>query len=268
MATLSAEYKKMLMDLTPDDITASFIFEYLADKSKKVDGKVKIIPAKIKTNDTFTLKSNEYFNDKEILTNVGLFIYNKFLFEESLYKVTGYINTPVTASVQKDIESKISTALLNDVIETHDMVTYLNKTQWLSMQFNSVFSASFTMNTIKPNAKVMKRKDQLLKEHQKDIENGNVNVAVNIEKELINMAKEELKDDPGMNLYDSGARGSINNNFKAITVIKGPVYNPSTDKWDFVSSNFMDGIQKSEIPSYGNSIVSGALMGSAHIIVI
>lgn len=268
MATLKSEYKEMLMKMTPDDITASFIFKYLADRSVKENGKVKIIPSKIKTSDTFTLKAKEYTNDKEVLTNVGLFIYNKFLFEESLYKVVGYINEPVTADVQKGIESKLSGALLTDKITPQEFGTYLDKTQWLSMQFNSIFSSSFTMNTIKPNAKVMKKKEELIKKHKDDIESGNVTAAFNIEQELVKMAKEELKGDPGMNLYDSGARGSVSNNLKANTIIKGPVFNPSTNKWDFVSSNFTDGIKKEEIPTYGNSVVTGALTDSAHIIVI
>ena len=72
------------------------------------------------------------------------------------------------------------------------------------------------------------------------------------------MAREELKGDPGMDLYNSGARGSFDNNYKNIAVIKGPVYNPVTDKYDFVSSNFMEGIKKEEIPIVANSIPAGA----------
>lgn len=258
MAVLKDEYKQMLLNMTPEDITSDFIFNYLADTSKKVDGKLVSVPSKIKTYDTFTLKKGEYFNTETVTTNVGLFIFNKFLIEESFSKVVGYVNTPVNAKIQKNIEAKISQALLNDEITVDDMVKYLNKLQWLSKEFNAVFSGSFTMKTLKPVPKVMKHKEKLVKENEEALKKGDITVAVNIEKELLNMAREELKDDPGMDLYNSGARGSFDNNYKNIAVIKGPVYNPVTNKYDFVSSNFMEGIKKDEIPIVANSIPAGA----------
>jgi len=258
MVVLKEEYKQMLLKMKPDDITSDFVFEYLADTSKKVNGKLVQVPSKIKTYDTFTLKKGEYFNTETITTNVGLFIFNKFLIEESFSKVVGYINTPVNAKIQKNIEAKISQALLDDIITVEEMVKYLNKLQWLSKEFNAVFSGSFTMKTLKPVPKVMKHKEKLVKENKEALDKGDIAVAVNIEKELLDMAREELKGDPGMDLYNSGARGSFDNNYKNIAVIKGPVYNPVTDKYDFVSSNFMEGIKKEEIPIVANSIPAGA----------
>lgn len=258
MAVLKDEYKQMLLKMKPDDITAEFIFSYLADSSKKVNGKLVPVSSRMKTYDTFELKKGEYFNTENLITNVGLFIFNKFLIEESFSKVVGYVNTPVNAKVQKGIENKISQALLDDIITVPEMVKYLNKLQWISKEFNAVFSGSFTMKTLKPVPKVMKLKEKLVKENEEALKRGDVSTGVKIEKQLLDMAREELKDDPGMDLYNSGARGSFDNNYKNIAVVKGPVYNPVTDRWDFVSSNFMEGIKKEEIPIVANSIPMGA----------
>ena len=46
--------------------------------------------------------------------------------------------------------------------------------------------------------------------------------------------------------------------YKNIAVIKGPIFNPVTNKYDFVSSSFMEGIKKDEIPIVANSIPAGA----------
>jgi len=257
MGLLKDEYKHMLLKMAPDDITAEFIFSYLADSSKRENGKFITIPSRIKTYDTFTLKKGEYFNTEDITTNVGLFIFNKFLIEESFVSILGYINTPINAKVHKNIENTISQALLNDKITTEQMVDYLNKLQWLSKEFNAVFSGSFTMKTLKPVPKVMKLKAKLVKENEEALKKGDVSTGVKIEKELLEVAKEELKGDPGMELYNSGARGSFDNNYKNIAVTKGPVYNPVTDKWNFVESNFMEGIKKEEIPIVANSIPMG-----------
>lgn len=257
MGLLSAEYKAMLLKMKPDDITAKFIDDYLTDKCKVIDKKFKEIPSKIKTYDEFTLNPGEYFNKEKITTNVGLFIYNKFLIEESFSDIVGYVNTPVTSKVYASVESKLSDALLNDVITTEEFVKYINKLQWLAMQFNTVFSNSFTMKTLKPLPKVMKEKERLIKENEKDLKAGNITNAAKIEKQLIDLAKEELKGDPGLTLYESGARGKFENNYKNNSIIKGPVKNPTTNTWDFVPTNFMDGIAKEDIPSYGNSVVTG-----------
>lgn len=258
MGLLKDEHKQLLLNLQPDDITAEFIYKYLTDRAKTVNGKVVIQPSIIKTSDTFTLEAKEYFNKEKVLTNVGLFIYNKFIVEEVFVDVLGYINKPIDSKVHGDIESKISQALLDDKVTVEQVVTYLNKIQWIGNQFNTVFSNSLTMKTIKPLPKVMKLKKKLVSEHKKELEEGNPIVGASIEKQLIDAAKEELKDDVGLRLYSSGARGSVENNYKNIAVVKGPIYNPVKKKWDFVESNFMEGIKKEEIPVVANSIPMGA----------
>lgn len=258
MATLKAEYKDLLLKLKPEDISADFINGYLIDRAEKKDGKVTIIPSKIKTSDTFTLQPSEYFNKTKVLTNVGLFIFNKFIVEGQFEDILGYLNTPIDNKTEAEIESKLSKALLNDRVTPEQMAVFFNKLQWLGMQFNSAFASSFTMNTVKPLPSVMKRKEELFKEYEEELRNGDVITAVKIENELTEMAKSELKDDPGMDLYNSGARGKFGNNYKNMSVIKGPVFNPSTGKWDMVDTNLVTGINKNDIPVYGNSVVMGA----------
>ena len=72
------------------------------------------------------------------------------------------------------------------------------------------------------------------------------------------IAKKELEGDPGMMLYDSGARGSFGNNYKNMCVMKGPVMNSNTGKYEVVQTSFMEGIEKKDIPTMGTSVVSGA----------
>lgn len=258
VAALRAEYKTMLLKMKPTDITAEFINEYLVDKAEKKDGKVTIIPSKMKTSDTFTLLPSEYFNKTKVLTNVGLFIFNKFIVEGQFEEVLGYINTPIDNKCESKIEDKLAKALLDDVITSEQMAVFFNKLQWISMQFNSVFASSFTMKSLKPLPDVVKRKEELFKEHKEELENGDVITAVKIENELTSMAESELKGDPGMDLYNSGARGKFANNYKNISIMKGPVFNPATDRWDMVDTNFINGINKQDIPVYGNSVVTGA----------
>jgi hypothetical protein len=250
--------KKYLLSLKPEDITFDLLVSIFADKSKIENGKVKVLPSRMKTSDEFVLEKGEYINDEKVTTNAGLFIYNKLIVERDLVKVLGYVNTPINSGILGSIEDKLSNALLLDQIQVDVMASYLNRTQWLAMQFHSVISGSFTMGTLKPHPDVVRERNKLLKENRDKLNNGDVITAVKSENQLLKTAEEKLKGDHGLDLYKSGARGSFGNNFKTISVMKGPVFNPTTGEFDIVESNYMEGIRKEDIPTFGNAIITGA----------
>lgn len=256
MGVLKAEHKAYLLKLKPEDITFDELLKLFGDR---VDGKTKkMVPSMMHTGDSFVLEANEYFNKEKVTTNPGLFIYNKLIIERELSGVLGYWNTTIDGGQLGKIEDLLSKALLNDVINEEAMFAYLNRTQWLSMQLHSVVSGSFTLSSLEPLPKVTKRRNELINQHKDLLEAGDVVTSVKIEKELLDMADKELAKDHGLDLYRSGARGSFGNNFKTISVMKGAVYNPTTARFDIVTSNFMEGIKKSDLPVYGNSVVTAA----------
>lgn len=250
--------KKYLLSLKPEDVTFDVLIELFADRAKVINGKAKEIKSRMATNDVFILEKGEYFNKEKVETTAGSFIYNKIIVEPHLSHVLGYVNEVINGNVLNSIEGKLSDALMNDHITPDHMVDYLNRTQWLAMQFHTVISGSFTMKSLKPIPSVIKARDKMLKENREKIDKGDVTAISNIEKELLSLAKKELAGDHGLDLYDSGARGSFGNNFKNISVMKGPVFNPTTGKFDIVESNLMEGIRKEELAVYGNSVVTGA----------
>lgn len=254
---LTAKQKSELLALTPKDITNDKFIELFSDTAKVVDGKVVRVPSYMSPMDEFVLEKGEYFNKERVKTTAGQFIFNKFLIEEDFKDIIDY-QLEVDGGVVKKIDSQLSAALLDDKITVEQMVKYLNKFQWLSKQHHTLIAGSFTMNTLKPNPKVQKRRDELLKKHEKELEQGDVVTAVKIEDELVDLAYNDIRTDHGLDMYDSGARGSFGNNHKNMVIMKGPVFNPITGKYDVVKSNFMEGIRKEELPIYGNSVVSGA----------
>ncbi len=250
--------KKYLLSLRPDDITYDLIAELIGDKVETVNGEMKVKPAKFNTYDEFVLDKGDYFNKEKVTTNVGLFIFNKFIIEEDFSEIVGYVNFALDSKAVKKIESKMSDALLNDELKVEQMVKYLNKFQWLSMYIHHMLAGSFTMKGLKPIPEVISMRDKLLKEHAQDIADGKVEVMAKIEKDLVNKAQEILKDDPSTDLYNSGARGSFGNNYKAISIMKGPVYDPISGKYKLIEANYMEGLKKTDIPQSASSVVAGA----------
>lgn len=239
-----------LLALKPDDITRDFIEENFANHFKNG----KMVKARYRLDDEFTLKKGQYFNNETILTNVGLFIYNKLIVEGPLEKVLGYINTPINKEVlYNSIEDKISEAILNDVVTPEEFAHYIDKTQWF-LSIHAMICCSFTKKIMRPLPKIIKARDEKLSKLAPNDAIG----AAKVEKELIDMALKELKGDPGMTIFDSGARGDFNNNYKAINIMKGPMFNHLKDDFKIIGKSFNEGIDKKDIPDFGTSVVSGA----------
>ena len=175
------------------------------------DGKktIKLIPSRFETNDRLILKAKEFINKTEVDTTVGRFIFNKFLIEGKCEEILGYVNTVLRKGDVGKLANKLGDEYAKDALPREVLVRYLNDFQWLSMRLHSICCSSFTENTFKPLPEVIKLRDELMEEYKEEIAAGDAIAFSKVEKACIAKAKEILKDDPGMMLYDSGARGSF-----------------------------------------------------------
>ena len=255
MALLSQRDKEYLLSVKSDQVDRAFIEKNLVAHFNKTTRKV--IPPRWSWQDEFSLKKGEYTNTENVArTNVGMFIFNKIVLEETVAKVIGYWNTTMTAGALEELENQIYVALLEDKLTVEDFAGYEDRLQWM-ISLHTVVCSSFTQKTSAPLPKVMAMKEKLFKQHKDEIERGDVIVGAKIEKELLDVAKKELKGDHGMELFDSGARGNFGNNYKAINVMKGPMIDPITGKFQVVKSSFNEGLSKDDIPIFGSSVVAG-----------
>ena len=255
--TLSKEDKEFFLNIKWEDITLEFLQGIFADKYDPI--KKKIVPSKYNTYDEFSLKKGEYFNKTDIpKTNCGLFIVNKFLFEKDLSDVVGYINEPFSDDMISSVGKKLDYALLNDKITTDVYIDYLNNLSWLAYSFNTEVSTSLTIHAMRELPEVHKAKEKLLKENKEKIEVGDVTTASMIEKELIKVGKEAMKNDTAMDLYDSGARGGFNVAYKNAQIMKGPVYNESKKKFEIMTNPLIEGIEKDNVPALANNCIDSA----------
>lgn len=258
MGKVSKEDKAYLLSLSPDDITYDLGMKLFADTVSKVDGKVHINKSRFEPTDEFELKAGEYINRTDILTTVGKFIFNKFIVEPHFKEHLNYVNYTIDNSGLGRFEAAISELLFVDAITTDIFADYLDRVQWLGMQFHEPLASSFTMKGLKPIDKVIKRRDQLIKENKEKLDEGDIMTMSAIEKELVKIAEDELKNDPSMDLYNSGARGSVSNNYKQLSIVKGPVMNKTTGKYEFIKNCFYEGYQKEDIASAATNVVNGA----------
>lgn len=257
MSRISEEDKKYLLSLNTNDITYELGMALFADTVRREGGKVIEVKSRFEPTDTFNLKAREYFNRTDIETTVGTFIFNKFIIEPLFAEHIDYVNWELTDEGLGKLESILSQLLLEDIITTTQFGDYLNRVQWLGMQFHEPLAASFTMRGLKPLDSVVKKREELIEKNKDALEKGDIMTMSAIEKELVELAQKEVSDDPSMDLYYSGARGSVSNNYKQLSIVKGPVFNKTIGKYQFIKKSFFEGLDKEDLSAAATNVING-----------
>ena len=252
---LSDILKQKLLHMKPDDFSVSKITELFGYHATR-DGNIQ--PPIIHQNDIVHLKANEYINKKEITTNAGRILLNKIIIEGKIDKILpdGFYNETMTAKAFGKLTKIISDALIAKKISPIECSSFLKAFEFYGLKACPIFSPSFTEGVLKPKKEVIDEKKKILK--NKNPEEMNVDEIIDMEDHLVSIAAKANKNDPGMTLYDSGSRGSFDNDYKNISVMIGSMMNPETGKYEMMTSNYMDGISKQDIPKAANGVVNAS----------
>lgn len=241
------------LSLKEEDITTSFIMENFAEFDNK---------SKFNPYDTIDIPPNSYHNNKNTFTTtLGLWVFNIYFIERDLFHLFGYVNKTLNKSTLGGMNSKLSYALIEDKITLPQLKRYLMKTQKV-MPYVSVLSPSQTMMMLTCTKAISKKKEELYKKYKEEIDNGNEIIAEQMEKELLEYAKELLKDDPSLDSFDSGARGSFGNNFKNMYVMCGATRDPDPNAeqtYKIIKSNYMSGITRDDYATVARSLSEGPM---------
>lgn len=214
--------------------------------------------------DIITIPAGAYGNEKKhntkpFRTTLGLWVYNRVFIERELLDVIGYVNTPVVKKTAKKINMKLTYALMEDRISIDVLKHYINLEQKFQA-YSNIFCSSFSKKMLLSGTIINKKKKELEKKYAKDLSNpeSKAKTVAKIEKELLAFASEYMKDDKAMDMYTSGAKGSFDNNFKNLFVMKGLIRDPDQTK-DFmtVDDNYIDGIKKDHYVAMGRSLAEG-----------
>lgn len=243
---------EMLYNLKEEDITFSFLIELFGE----FNGKCKYNPY-----DEFTIPPNTYGKDKKnknkVKTTIGIYIYNKYFIEPNLSET--YINENIDSDRWNKIMDQASRSVLEDDLPVDVLDNLLIKAQKM-MPLCSVISPSVTDKFLNTSNHCESKKKELAKKYKDGIEAGDPAVAEQMEKELMSYAKEYLKDDPSMDIYDSGARSSFKNHFKNMYLMKGAIANPDPNaekQFDIALSCYNNGVSKDEYALFCSALAAG-----------
>lgn len=244
-----------LVSITEKDITTTFIMETFGEFDTG---------QRFRPYDLVEMPANSYGpegkkNKNKFMTTVGIWIFNKYFIEPHLFDLFHYINETVNSKLFGKLNNTISEAVLEDKLPVEAMNDFMMKTQ-KCMPYISILAPNYTDKMLTCTKAIDKKKKELYLKYKDQIDKGDEIAAIKMEKELMNFALEYMGDDPSMDMFISGARGSIKNNFKNMFVMKGVVKDPDPNakqKYNVALSNYLDGIAPSEYALFANSLAAG-----------
>lgn len=249
------------LNLKPDNISRGFLAEMFADTVNNSGDKLntKIRKARYNTWDIISVPANYFFDNQESIDmTVGRFIANKFILEApGIIGIPGvgiYNNILNKGTIGK-LDNIIGQLYLEDKIDRKQFNSYLDHRDTIGYWLNGMLAHTISEKMLKPLPEIEKKKAELCKKYEKELSSGNIDVMTQVSDELVAYAKEILKGDSGMDLYDSGDL-DFGNNYKNNAIIKGAVMNKITGEFDFIDTSFMDGIKIKDIPAHANSILA------------
>ena len=244
-----------LMSITEKDITTTFIMELFGEfKSGQ-----RFHPYDIITIPAGSYGPDKHKNKNQFTTTVGIWVFNKYFIEPHLFDLFHYINETITSKLFKKINNTLSEAVLEDKLPLEYLKDFMMKTQ-KCMPYISILAPNYTNKMLSCSVAIDKKKQELYKKYKDQIEKGDEIAANKMEKELLQWAIDYMGDDPSMDMFISGARGSIPNNFKNMFVMKGVIKDPDPNakqKYNVAMSNYIDGISSDEYALFANSLAAG-----------
>ena len=237
------------------DLSASKVMELFGDfgdgpRFQPYD--IITIPAKAYGNENI-------YNTTAFTTTVGKLICNKIFIEprENLLREVGWIDDILTKKAYGKLYDSLGYLRLEGKIDLDDYKYFCNQTQAI-MPFVSILSTGFTDDMLISGKKIGALKEKLIKENKAAIDAGDIKVVDKIQKELLDYAHDLLKDDPGMDMYDSGSMGDFGNNFKNMFIMKGANKDPDPAKpYTVITSNYIDGVSAEEYTKFANTLAEG-----------
>jgi hypothetical protein len=196
-------------------------------------------------------------------TTVGRFIANNLVFSRSraMREAFPYYDKPWNDKTVGEIQQRVIDMRLAGKITHEDMAFFVDRMQWLGYAPTCFLAPSMTIDTIRAPKSVKKLKSDILKsERGQRVQQGDLGELGKMEKELVEAAKKELDGkDPGFDIFASGARGSVGNNFKNVALLRGAIRkSDDPSKITVSTSSLEEGIPADEMHAYADLIVQAS----------
>lgn len=240
-------YVGMLVDVEGD----VFYIDEQGSMAGPVLGFVKDKPL-FAPKDSVVLEKDDLANvTGKVESTVGRILANAMLLAYPFNDTFAFINDEVKAG---KIGDQIAVALKDDVITAEQVSVYFKQLYFMS-SLTSLWVPSASEKSITTSPAIVKRRDQLLKEHKDELDNPAV--IAKIEKELIDMDREYIKDDPSAGFYKSAKAFNVTRK-QAYIMHGGEASFEDPSKIEVIPRSLQDGWNVDDLPALINSLRDGS----------
>lgn len=232
---------------TKDDI-------YIIDKMDKIDAR---IDEYLNLQGSLSLKKGMIDNFTEntpIETTIGRFVLNYVILVEPFGSYFPYINT---LWKDGDIGRMIVEALLKNDISVEQAYRYRTNLFFLG-HFEELSVPSISVHALTTDPKIEDVKKKLIKEHKKDLENKDPVAMNKIEKTLIAMDKEYIKDDPSSGFYNPDSKSYDIHRKKTLLTTGMLEEFGHKGSFNFIERSLEEGIGVEDFVTMANDIRKGS----------
>lgn len=254
---ITQEEKQFLLDLPDDNISNTTLvkmFNHYYDRTTKTPHDPMFHPY----DKLHVVKGDLKCIHEEMDTTVGLFLFNKYLIDGcGLAAHISYINRAMNGKDLDKLGDRVGQLYMKDLIDNDTISRWITvRDTFLSMVYQIILP-SLSENIMKVQPAIVKKMEELLEKYKTEIDAGDLVTMNKIQAELVAYARDLLQDDESMILYMSGSKPEFSNNYKVLSIMRGPMKNEITGKYEFVTSNLVGGIKKEDIPVSANTILVG-----------
>ena len=250
---LNDEQVKEIINIQDDNITKSLFIQLFGKTENN-------ITPKYSPNDWFMLTGGilKCYKEKSPLkTTIGRYLFNVFLNESIFHGALPYYN----GTDYEEYDKWVIDMYIDDKMNWKQMSEYQTKRNWMAFTPVEILVPGLSFNSMMPHPEVMKRKKELFKKYEKELSNGDVNIAKQIEDELIKLSTELHKDDPSMRLYEC-KKPSLGNNFKNMTIMVGALKSNDDGSYHISPNSYLEGIEPQEYGRFADQLVAGTFARS------
>lgn len=186
-------------------------------------------------------------------TSIGLFITNYILFASVFGSIVPYQNEIITEGLLKKV---LVDRILDKIVTIEQTRNHYNHLMYLATM-SEFFSPNLNEKSLRPNKEIAARKKELVEKYRKELDAGDGITMVKIERELIDMDREALKNDPSSRYIQTNKQFSIIR--KKTTGLVGALESPELDgSLTFVENSLEEGWQQKDIPALFNDSRTGS----------
>ena len=190
-------------------------------------------------------------------TTFGRVLFNELIFGH--IKSHEFINKTVNKSGIGKIVNKYAASLIDKKISINDFVLILDKAHDLGFGICEIVTPTIDYDMlIKDDPKWNKKKEETYLKYKEGIDNNDASAMKSFEDEMLKFSKEYYKDNPMIDLYNSGASPKWGVDWKTLKISLGAIPDPGTGKINVVKSNLKDGMTNDDINSAANLQIYGA----------